>query len=357
MLRTRPRLDHWPSVVSHISSVVDLEVSARAHRALLRRRGVRSGGDLLHLALLYGPGGLSLRGVASFATEAGIADLCDVSLLDRLRNAGDFLADVLSHLLMRGRGEAPIDGRLSLSLIDGSTVSRPGSAGSDWRLHARYEPARGRFTDLTITEASTAEALCCVAVRPGDVLVQDRGYARVRNFAHAQASRADFITRIGWRSVNLCDPSGQAFNLLAALTDGGAEVVEHPVRIGRGSAALPARLIIARKPPEATERQQVRLRRKASRNGHTTDPRTLRSAGFLMLLTSLSPERATAGDVVRLYRMRWQIELAFKRLKSLGGFADLPASDPRLARAWLLAHLIAAVLIETSLGEALDSPP
>ena len=55
--------------------------------------------------------------------------------------------------------------------------------------------------------------------------------------------------------------------------------------------------------------------------------------------------------------MRWQVELAFKRLKSLGGFADLQADDPRLARAWRLAHLIATVIIETSLGEDLDSPP
>jgi IS4 transposase len=66
---------------------------------------------------------------------------------------------------------------------------------------------------------------------------------------------------------------------------------------------------------------------------------------------------ASAEEVVRLYRLRWQIELAFKRLKSLGGFDTLQASDPRLARSWLLAHLIGAVLIEASLGEALDAPP
>jgi hypothetical protein len=357
MPNASPCLDHWPSIVSHVSSLVDLEASARRHRALLRKRGVRSAADLLHLALLYGPGGLSLRGVASFATDAGIAELCDVSLLDRLRNAGDFLADVLEHLLAHGRGDAPIDGRLQLSLVDGSTVSLPGSEGNDWRLHARYEPAHGRFTDLAITETTTAEALCCVAVRPGDVLVQDRGYARVRNFAHAHSNGADFITRIGWRSVRLFDVSGQSFDLLAVLPDSGAPVVEHQVRIGTGRTAVPARLIIARKPPEATERQQARLRRKASRKGHKTDPRTLRTVGFMMLLTSLPAERASAAEVVRLYRMRWQVELAFKRLKSLGGFAGLQASDPRLARAWLLAHLIAAVLIETSLGEALDSPP
>ncbi len=94
MLNTSFCLEHWPSVIGHISSLVNLDDSARSHRALLRKRGVRSAADLLHLALLYGPGGLSLRGVARFAIEAGIADLCDVSLLDRLRNSGDFLADV-----------------------------------------------------------------------------------------------------------------------------------------------------------------------------------------------------------------------------------------------------------------------
>ena len=336
---------------------MDLDTSARTHRALVRKRGVRSGADLLHLALLYGPGGLSLRAAASFATEAGIADLCDVSLLDRLRNSGQYLADVLDHLMAHGRGDTPTDGRLQLSLVDGSTVSLPGSDGSDWRLHARYEPARGRFTDLAITEASTAEALCCVAVRAGDVLVQDRGYARVRNFAHARANGADFITRIGWRSVRLFDLCGQSFDLLTALPESDATVVEHPVRIGSAQAGVQARLIIARKPAEATERQHKQIRRKASRKGTQTDPRTLRTAGFMMLLTSLSPDQATAEEVVRLYRMRWQVELAFKRLKSLGGFADLQASDPKLARAWLLAHLIGAALIETSLSEGLDSPP
>jgi hypothetical protein len=350
-------LDHWPSVIERLSSLLDLDASARLHGALVRKRGVRSAADLLHLGLLYGPGGLSLRSVASHATETGIAELCDVSLLDRLRNAGGFFAEVLNHLLADVRGEPPGEACSGLSLVDGSTVSRPASEGSDWRLHARYEPARGGFTDLVITEASTAEALCCVAVRPGEVMVQDRGYARVRNFTHARAQGADFITRIGWQSVRLYDPAGQSFDLLAALPASGTPVVEHEVRIGTASTGVAARLIIARKPPEATERQQARLHRKASRKGHQTDPRTLQTAGFMMLLTSLSAEQVTATDVVRLYRMRWQIELAFKRLKSLGGFAELRARDPRLARTWLLAHLIAAVLIEASLGEALDSPP
>lgn len=357
MQHASPQLDKWSSVVSHISSLMDLDASALHHRALIRRRAVRSAADLLHLALLYGPGELSLRGIASHATEAGIAELCDVSLLERLQNSGDFLADILNHLLAHRRDGAPVEGRLQLALVDGSTVSVPGSDRSDWRLHARYEPAHGCFTDLVLTEARTAEALCCVAVRPGDVLVQDRGYARLSNFVHARATGAHFITRIGWQSVKLYDASGARFDLLAALPDTGSAVVEYRVRIGGGPCAVAARLIIARKPPDTLEGQTKRLARRASKTGRTTDPRTLRTAGFMMLVTSVPAEDAAADEIVRLYRMRWQIELAFKRMKSLGRFAVLRADDPRLARAWLLAHLIAVALIEASLSEDLDSPP
>jgi hypothetical protein len=357
MPNASPDLSRWSAVVSHLSSVLDLESSARTHRALVRRRGVRSAADLLHLTLLYGPGGLSLRSTASFATEAGIAALSDVSLLHRLRNAGPWLADVLDHLLAHKRGQSGSAGRFRLAIVDSSTVSAPGSKGSDWRLHARYEPGCGGFTDLRITEATTAEALCRVEVRPGDVVVQDRGYARVANFEHARAKAGAFITRIGWRAVNLFDTAGAPFDLIAALPGQGAAIVEHRVRIGAGQAATPARLILARKPPDAVERQHQRLRRRASKQGHKTDPRTLRAAGFMMLVTSLSEDDATAEEIVGLYRLRWQIELAFKRLKSLGGFDELRADDPKLVRSWLLAHLIAAVLIEGSLGEDLDSPP
>ena len=241
-----------------MSSIMDLDASAREHGALIRRRAVRSGADLLHLALLYGPGGLSLRSVASYATEAGIADICDVSLLDRLRNASAYLSDILDHLLAHNLGNHPTPSGLHLTLVDGSTISKPGSTGSDWRLHARYEPAQGRFTGLTITEASTAEALCRVAVTQGDVLVQDRGYARVRNLSHARDQGAQFITRIGWRSVNLFHPTGEGFNLMSALPETGAAIVEHPVLISSGKNRLPARLILARKPAEHTLRQQAR---------------------------------------------------------------------------------------------------
>ena len=86
-------------------------------------------------------------------------------------------------------------------------------------------------------------------------------------------------------------------------------------------------------------------------------PLTVASAGYLMVLTSLSPEVATAEQVLATYRLRWQVELAFKRLKTGLGIHRLVARDPAMARSWLLAHLILALMIEDATGEVLDSPP
>ena len=51
------------------------------------------------------------------------------------------------------------------------------------------------------------------------------------------------------------------------------------------------------------------------------------------------------------------MELAFKRLKSLLGLDRLPAKSAALARCWLYAHLILALLIEDTARTLLDLPP
>jgi hypothetical protein len=59
--------------------------------------------------------------------------------------------------------------------------------------------------------------------------------------------------------------------------------------------------------------------------------------------------------VLALYRLRWRIELAFKRLKSLIGLKEPPGFDEGSAKPWILAHLLLALLIEP-LADGLDEP-
>lgn len=89
-----------------------------------------------------------------------------------------------------------------------------------------------------------------------------------------------------------------------------------------------------------------------ARGGGTVTVKQRRSADWLALLTTLDARGYPAERVVALYRLRWQVELAFKRLKDQLRLGDLQAKEPRLARACLLAKLILALLVERRVDRA-----
>ena len=64
-----------------------LEALARETKAFQRPRGVRSGTDLMRLALAWGPGGYSMQRVAAWAGEMNIATLTEDALVQRLHAA------------------------------------------------------------------------------------------------------------------------------------------------------------------------------------------------------------------------------------------------------------------------------
>lgn len=69
----------------------DLDESAKSTGALERKRSVRSGAELLRLAMAYGVCGLTLRGTSAWASVSGVAKMSDVAILKRLRKCGDWL--------------------------------------------------------------------------------------------------------------------------------------------------------------------------------------------------------------------------------------------------------------------------
>jgi IS4 transposase len=87
------------------------------------------------------------------------------------------------------------------------------------------------------------------------------------------------------------------------------------------------------------------------------DPRSLIAAEFMNLATSLPKTEYTAKDVLAIYRLRWQIELTFRRLKSLVHINRLPTRTEPTSRSWLYAHLIRAPLCDDLSQDFLDSSP
>src|ERR687893_895783 len=200
----------WPDLVAVVSAAIDLEATARASGALVRRRAIRSAEMLLRLALAYGPGGLSLRAAAAWAGAGGLADLSDTAVMKRLRQAAPWLGEVAGALLRHAAAAPPTPGPLPgrrLRIADGSMITGPGGK-PKWRLHATYDPVAARFTGLGLTDERGAESFDRTAWRPGDVALGDRCYARPPALRRILAAGADFIVRTGWTRLRLLDADG-----------------------------------------------------------------------------------------------------------------------------------------------------
>lgn len=351
----------WRQLLSRLGSSEELEASAKVSGALLRRREIKSAEDLLRLALAYGPCGMSLRGVAAWAQTVGLGELSDVAVLNRLRGCADWLEEIVGGLLARALSSSSVTIGRIIRLVDGTTISGPGSDRADWRLHYGYDPRIGRTVDCQLTTAREGEHLRRVEVAAGDIWLGDRNYAKGDGLHHVVQGGADFVVRVSWNSLALRTAQGVPFDLARRLVRlAKAEHAEwRAIAHTPDGKTVPLRILVRRKPPEAIEREVRRITEKAARRGRTRrsgkpDPRSLIAAQFTIMATSLDEP---AEQIFDLYALRWQIEIAFKRLKSLLHIDQLEAKDPDLVRTWLLAHIIAALIIEDHADEALGSFP
>ena len=351
--------DAWAGIVARLGGAEALAASALRHGAFRRPRGVKSAADLLRLVLAYGPGGRSLRVTAAEAAACGIADVCDVSLLERFQRCADWLTALCGGLL--ARGDQPTGERVDrlVRLVDGSRIEGPGK--TCWRLHLCYDPGRQRIADVVVTPMARGETLDRVTIHPGEIAIADRGYPQPNSLRKARQAGSDVLVRLTWNSLHLRDAAGRSLDwsdLFAQAARTGSVDMSVTVRKPRGGfKPLPLRLVILPKPPEIVARARKTAANTARKNQHQVDPRTLEAAEHLILITSLAADAFPAQWLATLYRVRWQIELAFKRLKSILHLDRLPAKNPDLARTWITAHLLLALLIDDTAANWPNFPP
>ena len=363
----------WLDILSRLPPDLDLNQLARDTLAIQRVRGITDAVDLLRLGLARGPGGKTLKQTAAWAYMSGIAELSAPSLSDRLHQSVSFFAALTSRLLDVGRAAKPAVWRgRCLHLCDGSSLSQPGSKGTDWRIHATYDLGGGGFSHLELTDGQGAEALTRAVCDDGGVMIADRGYAKAGEMAAFRTGSGDrprdFIVRTGWNMLRLENPDGTPFDLIGVLRQMEQAPLPDPLNelrewtltalYGRGKKIkrLPIRLMILPLPPEKAEIARKKIRRSANKRQYKTDARSDLAAGFMMLATSLPPD-IPANEICAVYRLRWQIELAFKRLKSLIRIDRLPTRTEAGSLSWLYPHLILALLTDDICQEILESSP
>jgi hypothetical protein len=337
----------WESVNEQLG--IDLETTAREAKAICRNREIRSAKDLLRMNLFYAISDLGLRLTGAWALLCGIGKLSDVAVLNRLRHSQRWLGQLVGRLLAKHCQAAENLPGVRLRLIDATCLSQPGSKGTSWRIHMSYDIGNLCIDHVEVTDQHGGESLERFPAQANEILVADCGYAFASGMSPILASGAGLVIRINWRNVKVFTPEKRRFQIIPWLkTISGASMQSVLFETPQGWFTL--RLVAVPLPPQKAEMARRKVRQRYQRKQKQVSQETLFAAGFVLLLTNLPAEDWPTPLVLALYRTRWQIEIVFKRLKSLLHFDHLRAKDPHLAQSYIFSKILIALILDQKIN-------
>ena len=346
----------WDYLVTFVGGKARVNDLAYANGAFSRSRKIADPEMLLQLLLMWTVAEQSLMDTAALAAEEGLADVSDAALIKRFHKCGDWLGALLGEVLIDRQADLP--GGLRLRVIDATTIIRAGSKGTDHRVHLGIDLSSNRVDSAELTTVKGGESFDRFSIRAGEVLLADAGYAQRAALARVDRSGAYFVVRFPWSNVPLETTEGVPFDLfgwLRTLPEAGPAEVLVQFRVP-DQEPIRCRVVAIRKSEPAAQAARQKALRQRSKSGEAIDVRTVEATSYTFLLTNL-PEEISAESVLSLYRLRWQIEMKFKTLKSVIHLGRVPVRTDQALRVHVLAKLLIALLIESLLYQGESFSP
>ena len=327
----------------------DYQELAIEFKAFTRSRKIQSPAQLMQVVMSYCGIDEVLRETAGHFTllEQRISD---TAIHNRLKGCGPWVKVLLSRMM--GEAAKPwLEGNLRFILVDGATVQGPGATGTQYRLHLAIDLVRLHMVHVVITDDQTGEHLNHYPLQDGDVVMADRGYNQVDRWMEVADRGAGLIVRYNPHGINLYDADGQKLEIEGVLkaTTAPDACVSVQVR-NQQKEVLKGFLHARRLPPAQAAEARRRARATAKKAGRQIQPRTLALAEWVLIWTTIPPAVLPTAPIMALYRVRWQVELAIKRLKSLLNIDQLRAKkNSALADVYLHGKLLYAWVVEKRL--------
>ena len=338
------------------------EAKAKELGAFQRAREIKSPEELLRLILLYLTEGKSFAGTSALIQLSGDAHLSKMAVFTRMQKCAEWLKWLCQHIY-RNAGllvEKPpwLEGK-NVLLIDGSEDVKCGEKKQYFMLHYSIELFTLCAREFLITDMKTGEKLVNFTdIGPEDIVIADRIYGTLVGLAYLMSLKAGYVLRLRAGGFNLYDQNEEKIDLVeqfSGLKEG--ESGEIPAWCIINSRYEAVRICALRKDTDSERKGLKRLTKENQRKqgGKPVSELQQEYNKYIIVMTSVGPE-ATAAEVLELYRARWQIEIAFKRLKSLFGYNEMPARLSENIRTWFYGKLLLTALCETLVNTGRFSP-
>jgi hypothetical protein len=343
-------VDDWQVICRFLPS--GWEEAARRLGAMHRARGIPNAEVLLRGLLVHLADGCSLKETALRARQAGWCRISSVAVFKRLQAAEQWLR-WLAEPMWCGVPTASIDSGYRIRAVDATTVEEPGATGTDWRVPYALNLVDLQCDFFELTDAHSGETFRRFPISPGDLLLGDRTSGNPPGVDHVVGQGGSVLVRANQKALPLFDAPGRRFPLVARLKAlHVGEVGEWPAWVHAKDRGIPGRLVAVKRGRQAARWARRRRHRKAQRKPKRLSEQALFLAGYVFVWTTIPAGIMDSAQIPELYRTRWQIEWAFKRMKSIRGLGQLPKLSEASARAWIHGKLFVALLIERLLDAA-----
>jgi hypothetical protein len=351
-LTNRPDLEALLAVLP-----TDWRERAQRHRLVIEHPDTRlaDAETVMRFVMLHVGCDIPLRQTVRWIAEAGGPEVSHVSLHRKMRRIGPLLQELVG-VMADGRAESRAEQWAGYEpiVVDGSVVVTPGPTSAGGRLHVALRLADLGVVGAAITTTSDGETLRRFPWSKDQLVIADRGYANPVGVAHVVNEHADLIVRVNRGALPLLDDEGERIDLLAWVRGLQGRRAQHRAAIVRHGSEIRGRLVAARLPADKVDDARRRVRAEVG-----DDAEALELAEWMLLFTTVPAHRLTDAQIIRAYRLRWQVELLFKRWKSLCHIDKLPNYREDTLVSWLSAKILLLLCAERLASPANSrlSPP
>ena len=310
---------------------------------------------ILRLVLHYVAQRGSMRATTAAAEAAGLVKISQVAFFKWMFKIGAYLERLVARMVEPGQYASDKSGGYVLIAGDATTVERPGATGTTARIHYALQLSNLAPRFIRITDETVGETARHFDALPGELWILDRGYSNPPSVRAIVEKGADILVRLNWHSMPLVDGRGRHIDVrdLLSTTKKRGRAMHKRVNVrSADGTTLPARLCWIWLPKAEAAKAIAR----AMRDG-VKDPAELETSEYVVVITTAPKRRLSAEQILTLYRARWQVELDFKREKSLGQLDTLPCLRPQTIHAWLCAKVLLSLIVRRLASQSVAIPP
>jgi hypothetical protein len=289
--------------------------------ALERSREIKDAKDLLLVNFLYLTSTPSFGKTAAILQLEGNIHLTKTAVYERIAGSEAWLKWLCENIVRGGGILAEKPGWLldkRVCLIDASDQAVYGSKKTNYRLHYGVDLFTLEVVEMHLSDIKQGEWVgnfqCFGA---GDVVIEDRAYGTISGIEYLRGRGSDFVIRLRSRAFTVYTKEGEQVELSEHFESlGEGESGEVRVYYKEGDEYLPLRIYARRKSKEEEQEEEQGLERlektkERKGRGEISESQEVYDR-YIVIATSL--EGVRAGQIMELYRMRWEIEQVFKRL-------------------------------------------